>query len=139
MLTPPVAVASYSAASIAGSDMWQTGVTGVRLAIVAYLLPFIFALNPALLMEGTWLQIAVSCVSVAMAGTLLAEVLANKRAYGGGVMRLAATAVSIIVGASTAIFDPASVPAIAIAAISVPVVWAFGRLGASPITVKEPA
>jgi TRAP-type uncharacterized transport system fused permease subunit len=139
MLTPPVAVASYSAASIAGSDMWQTGVTGVRLAIVAYLLPFIFALNPALLMDGTWLQIAVSCVTVAMAGTLLAEVLANRRAYGGGGMRLAAAVVSVIVGASTAIFDPASLPAIAIAAISVPVVWAFTRLGASPTPVKEPA
>jgi len=139
MLTPPVAVASYSAASIAGSDMWQTGVTGVRLAIVAYLLPFIFALNPALLMDGTWLQIAVSCVTVAMAGTLLAEVLANRRAYGGGGMRLAAAVVSVIVGASTAIFDPASLPAIAIAVISVPVVWAFTRLGASPTPVKEPA
>jgi len=81
----------------------------------------------------------VSCVSVAMAGTLLAEVLANRRAYGGAAMRLAATIVSVVVGASTAIFDPASVPAIAIAAISVPVVWAFSRLGVSPVPAKEPA
>lgn len=52
MLTPPVAVASYSAASIAESDMWETGIVGVKLAITAYLLPFVFVLNPALLMNG---------------------------------------------------------------------------------------
>ena len=79
MLTPPVAVASYSAASIANSDMWQTGVTGVRLGIVAYLLPFVFALNPALLMDGTWLEIGVSCLTIVVSGFLLAEVLASRQ------------------------------------------------------------
>jgi TRAP-type uncharacterized transport system fused permease subunit len=80
MLTPPVAIASYSAASIAQSDMWRTGIVGMRLAIVAYLIPFVFAFNPALLLDGTWLEIVVSCVSVASGGILLAEVLAWKGA-----------------------------------------------------------
>jgi len=101
MLTPPVAVASYAAASIAGSDMWQTGISGMRLAIVAYLLPFVFALNPALLMDGTWLQIGISCLTVAVAGSLLAEALASRRAFGGGAMRLFGIAIALVVGGCT--------------------------------------
>ncbi|WP_238366509.1 TRAP transporter permease [Mesobacterium pallidum] len=140
MLTPPVAVASYAAASIAGSDMWQTGISGVRLAIVAYLLPFVFALNPALLMDGTWLQIGISCLTVAVAGTLLADVLASKRSFGGGAMRLVALLAALVIGASTAVVAPDSLPAIAIAVISLPVAWALTRIGlhSHPIK-KEPA
>lgn len=137
MLTPPVAVASYSAASIAESDMWKTGVTGVKLAIVAYLLPFVFALNPALLMDGTWLEIGVSCLTILVAGYILAEFLANARAFGGGAMRWGALAISLIVGGSTAVLPPASLPAIALALASVPVAYFLSRLGAPVMTPKE--
>ncbi len=140
MLTPPVAVASYSAASIAGSDMWKTGVTGVKLAVVAYLLPFVFALNPALLMNGTWLQIGVSCVTIAVAGTLLAEVLASRKAFGGGIKRIFVMLVSIGMGATTAVFSPDSTAAILITLISLPIAWSLTRIG--PRTnnaTKEPA
>lgn len=140
MLTPPVAVASYAAASIAGSDMWQTGISGMRLAIVAYLLPFVFALNPALLMDGTWLQIGISCLTVAVAGSLLAEALASRRAFGGGAMRLLAIAFALVVGGSTAVFPPDALPSIAIALLSVPVAWALTRIGTPPRTTsQEPA
>jgi TRAP-type uncharacterized transport system fused permease subunit len=133
MLTPPVAIASYSAASIAGSDMWQTGTTGVRLAIVAYLLPFVFALNPALLLDGTWLEIAVSCITVAVAGHLLAEVLATRRAYCGGAKRLAAGVAAVVIGGVTAVFHPTSVPALAVAALAIPAAVLFSRLTGAPI------
>ena len=140
MLTPPVAVASYAAASIAGSDMWQTGLSGMRLAIVAYLLPFVFALNPALLMDGTWLQIGISGLTVAVSGSLLAEALATRRAYGGGAMRLVAIGIALVIGASTAVVAPDSLPAITIALFAVPVAWALTRIGApSQSTTKEPA
>ena len=106
MLTPPVAIASYAAASIAKSNMWQTGVTGVRLAFVAYLLPFVFAFNPALLMDGSWLAIGVSCVTVYCGGHVMAEVLARKAAFGGGVGRLAAAAGGLLLFSITAIAGP---------------------------------
>jgi TRAP transporter 4TM/12TM fusion protein len=106
MLTPPVAIASYAAASLAESDMWRTGITGMRLAVVAYLIPFVFAFNPALLLDGSWLEIGVSCVSVTVAGIMLAEVLAWKGAYGGGWRRLLAGAAALAVGASSAVFEP---------------------------------
>jgi TRAP transporter 4TM/12TM fusion protein len=142
MLTPPVAVASYTAASLAGSDMWQTGITGIRLAITAYLLPFVFVFNPALVWHGTWAEIAVSCLTVAVAGYLLAEVLATRRAFGGGRMRLLATLAAVSIGGSTAVFHPTSVPALVIALASLPVAYLFSRLpGAQPVApaVAAPA
>lgn len=123
MLTPPVAIASYAAASIANSDMWRTGLTGVQLAIVAYLLPFVFALNPALLLDGTWIEIAVSSVTVLSAGMLLAEVLADPKAFGGGALRWMTGAIALGLGATTAIVSPGSAPAIAIAIIALPLVY----------------
>ncbi|MBV0912450.1 TRAP transporter permease [Anianabacter salinae] len=130
MLTPPVAIASYAAASIAKSDMWQTGVTGVRLAFVAYLLPFVFAFNPALVMDGSWLAIAVSCATVYAGGYVLAEVLARKKAYGGGAARIAAAAGGLVLFGFTAAVPPEQPLAIAAAVLSVVLVVILMRRGA---------
>ncbi|MGR3363260.1 MAG: TRAP transporter permease [Maritimibacter harenae] len=136
MLTPPVAIASYAAASIAKSDMWQTGVTGVRLAFVAYLLPFVFAFNPALIMDGTWSEIAVSCVTVYAGGHVLAEILARKSAFGGGVGRLAGSLGGLLLFSATAIVDPAHPVAIAAAVAGVALLvllgWQSRRTAATP-------
>ena len=138
MLTPPVAVASYSAATIAGSDMWQTGLTGMRLAAVAYLLPFVFAFNPALLMYGTWLEVGVSAVLVAVAGHVLAEALSSARAFGGGGLRWLAGALALAVGGSTAVLEPAGTPAILLAIVSVAItVWIARARRSSAPQVKE--
>jgi len=133
MLTPPVAIASYAAASLAGSDMWRTGLTGMRLAIVAYLIPFVFAFNTALLFDGSWLQIAVSCVSVTAAGMIMAEVLAWRGAYGGGMRRLMAAAAAAFIGASTTFLDPASPPAIGITVAAVALVFALRRFAVGTV------
>jgi TRAP transporter 4TM/12TM fusion protein len=60
MITPPVCLATYAAAAIGGADFMRTGWTGVRLGIVAYVVPFAFAFHPALLMQGTLLDIALA-------------------------------------------------------------------------------
>ena len=73
LLTPPVAVASMVAAGIAGSDMWRTGLVGVQLAAAAYLLPFLWMFNPALVMQGSWQAVVYVAVTAAVAGFLLAE------------------------------------------------------------------
>ncbi len=54
-LTPPVAIASFVAAGLAGSNMWKTSLEGVKLATVAYLLPFLWCFNEALISQGTLL------------------------------------------------------------------------------------
>jgi len=65
-ITPPVALASYAAASIAGSSLDLTGWTAFRMALPAFVVPFFFALNPALLMQGTPLQIIQSAITAAL-------------------------------------------------------------------------
>ena len=57
MITPPVAIASYTAAGITKSGLWETGNKAVRLALVLFLIPFVFVYNPALLGIGTLPQI----------------------------------------------------------------------------------
>ena len=99
--------------------MWQTGVTGVRLAFVAYLLPFVFAFNPALIMNGTWLEIGVSCITVYAGGHVLAEVLARKSAFGGGWSRWATAAGGLLLFSATAIVAPATPWAIGAAFIGI--------------------
>lgn len=54
MLTPPVALASITAARIGDANMWRTSFEGLRLAWVAYLVPFLFAFSPELLLGGSW-------------------------------------------------------------------------------------
>ncbi len=48
LITPPDCLATYAAAAIAKSDFWKTGWTGMRLGIVAYVVPFVFVFHPAL-------------------------------------------------------------------------------------------
>jgi TRAP transporter 4TM/12TM fusion protein len=51
MITPPVAIASFAAASISGHSPWSTSMTTLRMGMGLYLIPFLFVLNPVLL---TW-------------------------------------------------------------------------------------
>lgn len=57
-ITPPVALAAYAGAAIAKAKPMQTGVTATRLAIGAFIIPFVFAASPALLFIDTvWYEV----------------------------------------------------------------------------------
>jgi TRAP transporter 4TM/12TM fusion protein len=56
-ITPPVALASYAAAGISGANPMQTSVTSFRIGISAFIVPFMFFYNSALLMDGTVVEI----------------------------------------------------------------------------------
>ena len=62
-ITPPVAIAAYAGASIAKEDPIKVGLTACRLGVGAYILPFMFAFGPALVLQGTPLEIAQSIVT----------------------------------------------------------------------------
>lgn len=66
-ITPPVALAAYAAASIAGADANATAVESIRLGFVKLLVPFAFVTMPGLLMIGTGMEIALSIVLTAVA------------------------------------------------------------------------
>lgn len=52
-ITPPVALAAYAGSAIAKSNPFKTGLNAVKLAIAAFIVPYIFALNPAMLFIDT--------------------------------------------------------------------------------------
>ena len=51
-ITPPVALAAYAGSAIAKSDPMKTGITATKLAIAAFIVPYIFAYNPQMLFVG---------------------------------------------------------------------------------------
>ncbi len=73
MITPPIAFASFTAAAIAQSDGMRTGYAGMRLGAVAYIIPFLFVLSPALLLNGSLTEIILVAVT-AIAGCFLLSV-----------------------------------------------------------------
>ena len=83
-ITPPVALAAYAGSAIAKSSPMRTALNASRLAIAAFLVPYVFALNPAMLFIDTvWYEvvlivlssfIGMISISVAMEGYLIHEV-----------------------------------------------------------------
>jgi len=53
-ITPPVALAVFAAAGLARADIWQSGLEAMRAAAPAYIVPFMFIYEPALLLIGDW-------------------------------------------------------------------------------------
>ena len=56
-ITPPVALAGYAAAAIAGTDPLKTAMTSFKFGLAAFIVPFMFFYSPALLMDGSWTEI----------------------------------------------------------------------------------
>jgi TRAP-type uncharacterized transport system fused permease subunit len=71
-ITPPVCVASFAAASVAGANTFRTAFTAVRLAIGAFMIPFVIAYQPVLLLQGEPLAVAIGCASALAAVVLFA-------------------------------------------------------------------
>ena len=61
-LTPPVALAAYAGAAIAQASPMKTAITATKLAVAAFIVPYVFALNPALLFVDTnvWGVVSIS-------------------------------------------------------------------------------
>ena len=83
-LTPPVALAAYAGAAIAQANPMKTALTATKLAIAAFIVPYVFALNPAMLFVDTnaWEVVSICItsfvgimgVSAALEGYLLTNI-----------------------------------------------------------------
>ncbi len=63
-LTPPVCLAAFTGAGIAGASPAKTGVTATRIALASYLLPYVFVYNPMLLLQNVvFFDLAVLVIS----------------------------------------------------------------------------
>jgi TRAP transporter 4TM/12TM fusion protein len=83
MITPPVAIAAFAAATLTGEDAMKTGFAAMRFGWFAYLVPFLFVVVPELLMEGPGFSVAwvaiksalgIWMVSVALMGYVIAHI-----------------------------------------------------------------
>ena len=75
-ITPPVCLASYTAAGIAGANAWKTGWKAFTFASVAFIAPFIFVYRPALILEGTTSDIIVAAAMLFLATLCIAAAVA---------------------------------------------------------------
>ena len=109
-LTPPVALAAYAGAAIAQANPMKTAITSTKLAIGAFIVPYVFALNPALLFIDTTIpEVILICVTslVGMFGVSMAlegYFLCNMRWYerivsiAGGLLLIYPGAVTDVIG-----------------------------------------
>ena len=81
-ITPPVCLASFTAAGIANASAWKTGWKAFMFASVAFIAPFMFVYRPALLLEGTtggivvagaMLLLATFCLGAAISGYMFKD------------------------------------------------------------------
>lgn len=72
-ITPPVALASYAAAGISGANPMETSVASFKIGIAAFIVPFMFFYNGALLMEGSWFEVARAGVTAVLGVFLLSS------------------------------------------------------------------
>lgn len=103
MLTPPVAIGSMVAANVAGADMWRTGKVAFGMGISAYLLPFLWAYNPAILWQGSGEAIFLVTITAAAAAVLLSRATAG----GGSRIRMVFyLMLAVLVGSATIWLGP---------------------------------
>ena len=67
-LTPPVALAAYAGAAIAGANPMKTALQATKLAIGAFIVPYVFALNPAMLFIDTTAGSVILIVATSLIG-----------------------------------------------------------------------
>ena len=91
-ITPPVALAAYAAAGMAGADPFRTGNTAFRLGLGKALVPFVFVFSPSLLLVVpgfTWWDftlaftgcvVGITCLGAALSGWMLTRTAAWERA-----------------------------------------------------------
>ncbi|WP_339230918.1 TRAP transporter fused permease subunit [Oceanobacillus sp. FSL K6-2867] len=71
-ITPPVAVAAYAAAGIADANPNRVGLEAVKLGIVGFVVPFMFVLESALLMDGNIVEVLLAFLTAIIGVTALA-------------------------------------------------------------------
>ena len=140
MLTPPVAIASMVAAQMAESDMWETGLVGLQLAVAAFLMPFLWAYNPALLAQGTWQEITLVATTCVVAGLLVGQMtMVMGRSALGTLSGFAFLIAAIIIGSSTIWIGKADPMVLAPSAVGLLIVFLFRQWRARVVATPQQA
>ncbi len=122
-ITPPVAIAAYAGASMAGADPFRTGNTAFRLALGKILVPFVFVFSPSILImvpDFTWLKFLMA------ASTCLASVTLLSASFAGWMLAPLAMWERVLIGL-------AALPIIAGSASGA----AIGAALAAPVLIRQ--
>ncbi|MBR5490530.1 MAG: TRAP transporter large permease subunit, partial [Oscillospiraceae bacterium] len=95
-ITPPVALAAYAGSAIAGANPMKTGINATRLAIAAFIVPYVFALNPAMLFIDTGVLEVIQITATSIIGIF--GVAAGLSGYLGGKLHWALRILVIVGG-----------------------------------------
>ena len=77
-ITPPVALAAYAGSAIAKGKPMQTGITATRLAIAAFIIPYVFAMSPSMLFIDTvWYEVVLIVITALIGMTGIAAALSG--------------------------------------------------------------
>lgn len=125
-ITPPVALAAYAGASMAGADPFKTGNTAFRLALAKALVPFVFVYSPAMLLvtkSFTWASFVETTTGCVVGIVMLAIALT-----GYGLARLASWERWLLFAASVLVISPSRTATLIGLALALPVLWRQYRL-----------
>jgi TRAP transporter 4TM/12TM fusion protein len=124
MVTPPVALAAYTAASIAGSNIIATSLTAFRIALVGFSLPYIFVFRPELLLlPGDAAPSVAAFISALVVGVL--GVVAFAAALAGYLFTRLTTAERLLLYVAAALLL-APGPSVIVAGVPIPVLDTSG-------------
>ncbi len=104
-ITPPVAVAAVTAATIAGAPAMETGFKAMRLGAILFVLPFFFVLNPTLILVGDTFSILHDVTTAVVAVWMLASALEGWL-YGAGRLNMVFRAILAIAALGALHPDP---------------------------------
>ncbi|RJR32210.1 MAG: TRAP transporter permease [Desulfobacteraceae bacterium] len=97
MVTPPVGMAFYAGAALAGAETMKTGWTAWKIALAGFLLPFMFVYNPSLLLMGNTIEAILAAITAVIgAASLSAGVVGYIKYYMSAIERIAAFAAAFL-------------------------------------------
>jgi len=96
-ITPPVCVAAYAGAAIAGSDPWKTGWTSFKFAKFLYVGPFLFAYSPGYLLHGGTYEVVMAFITIALATVAFGSLTMGYLACGMNIVEWIIMAVATLV------------------------------------------
>tara|TARA_R110000751_G_scaffold107645_8_gene204073 strand:- start:167131 stop:169059 length:1929 start_codon:yes stop_codon:yes gene_type:complete len=98
-ITPPVALGAMAAASIAGAETMPVGLKSMRIGAILFVLPFMFALSPELILHGAFVDCLIAIATASISVLLISQCLEGW-AYRIGVIGAVPRALFLIAGAT---------------------------------------
>jgi TRAP transporter 4TM/12TM fusion protein len=136
MVTPPVALASYAAAGLAGAGPMATSLAAFRMSLVCFLVPFGFVVDPALLFQGSLGQVLVAGIGLFLSTAVwaigLVGYLRRPLAWGDRILLMACGVAAIVAPTGSVLWEIG----IGVAAVFLVLNWFWPRVSFGTLVPK---